>query len=201
MTKILKIIARSLYEIIEWIMIILIFVVFAIRISAVQTYLATIATDYLSKELNTTVSIEKLDVVFFDRVDLKGFLLLNQNQTDTIASVNSLLVNIGDLANVRNKLIINSLDLEGGIIKIEKEKITNAINLKFIIDYFKSDKPKKKKDPIPIILQNLYLKDIRFHFNNQMIDPVAEGMDYQHLLLSNVNLDARDILFKNGVIT
>lgn len=193
--------ARSLFGIIEWILLFLIVFAFAIRTSPVQTYLATFATDYLSEELGTKVSVEKLDIVFIDRVDLKGFLLLNQHQTDTIASVKSLLVNVDGLSSFANKIAINSVTLDGGVVKLEKEKATGALNLKFVIDYFKSNKKKKKKQSVPVIVENIYLNDIRFHYDNQLIEPTKGGMDYQHLLLSNVQMKAEDIKMKEGVIT
>lgn len=200
MAKILKIIARSLYEIIEWIMFLLIVAAFAIRTSPVQTFLAGYATDFLSKELGTTVSIDKLDIVFVDRVDLKGVLLLNQDQSDTIASVKSLLVNIDGIANLQNKIHLHTIALESGVVKISKDAEKGEMNLKFIIDYFKSDKPKKKKSML-FQVDNIYLSDVRFHYDNYLSAPKEEGMDYQHLLLKNISLDAEDIRMDNGVIT
>ncbi len=199
MTKVLKIIARSLYGIIEWLLLFVILFAFAIRTSPVQTYLAGVATDYLSKELGTTVSIEKLDIVFIDKVDLKGALLLNQDQSDTIVSVRSLLVNVDGISSFQNKIHLNSISLEGGVVKIEKDAESGVMNLQFVIDYFKSDKP-KTKESMPILVDRAYLSDIRFHFDNHLVEEVPEGMDYQHLLLSNVELDARKIKFDNGVI-
>lgn len=201
MTKILKITARSLYGIIEWLMLLLIVFAFAIRTSPVQTYLAGIATDFLSKELGTTVSIEKLDIVFVDRIDLKGVLLLNQNQSDTIINVRSLLVNIDGIRQLQNKVHLNAISLEGGVVKIEKDAESGEMNLQFVIDYFKSDEPKKQKDPIPIMVDNVYLSDLRFHFNNNTVDPKEEGMDYQHLKFWDVELAAEDIKIDKGVIS
>lgn len=198
MKKALKIIARSLYGIIEWLLLFVILFAFAIRTSPVQTYLAGIATDYLSKELGTTISIEKLDVIFIDKVDLKGVLLLNKNQSDTIANIKSLLVNVDGIGAFMNKIHLNSVSLEGGVVKIEKDE-TGEMNLKFIIDYFKSDKPKKKKTP-PVIVDKVFISGLRFHYNNNAVAQAKEGMDYQHLLLSEIELDARKIRVEKGVI-
>lgn len=201
MTKILKITARSLFGIIEWLILLLIVFVFAIRTSPVQTFLAGVVTDYLSKELGTTIAIEKVDIVFVDRIDLKGVLLLNQNQSDTIVSVKSLLVNVDGISAFQNKIHLNSVLLENGVVKIEKDAEKGELNLKFLIDYFKSDKPKEKNDPLPIIVDNVYLNGLRFHYNNNLIAPNTEGMDYQHLLLSDIEMAVEKIKIENGVIT
>jgi len=199
MTKILKIFRQALLGTLEWLLLFLIFFCFALRSSTVQTFLAQKATDFLSKELNTRVSIGKLDIVFIDRVDLKDFLLMNQDQSDTIANVGSLLVNINGFSNFKNQLKVDGITLERGVVKIEKDT-TGVMNLKFVLDYFKSDKKKKKKEALPIFVDDLQLKDIRFHYNNFKSPAVQLGMDYQHLLLSNVNLDARKISMIDGAI-
>lgn len=200
MTKVLKIIARLLHGIVEWLLLFLIIFAFAIRTSPVQTFLAGVVTDYFSKELGTTISIEKLDVAFIDRVDLKGVLLLNKNQSDTIVSVKSLLVDVDGISAFRKKIHLNTISLEDGVVKIEKEAGTGEMNLKFIIDYFKSDKP-KTTDPLPIIVDKANLKKVRFHFNNNLAEPKSGGMDYQHLLLSEIDFKAKKIKVDNGVIT
>ena len=200
MTKIIKIFARSLYGIIEWLLLFIVFFAFAIRTSPVQTYLAGKATEYLSKELGTTISIEKLDIVFIDRVDLKGTLVLNKNQSDTIVSLKSLLVNVDGITELTNKIHLRSVALESGVVKIEKDSIDGEMNLQFIIDYFSSDQPKSKKEPIPVFVDNVYLSDIRFHYNNHLVKPIAGSMDYSHLLLSNLELAAENIQIKKNVI-
>lgn len=200
MTKVLKIIARLLHGIVEWLLLFLIILAFAIRTSPVQTFLARIATDYLSKELGTTISIEKLDIAFVDRVDLKGVLLLNKTQSDTIISVKSLLVDIDGISAFQKQIHLNTVLLEDGIVKIEKDAGTGEMNLKFIIDYFKSDKP-KTTESLPVTVDKAGLKSVRFHFNNNLVEPKSDGMDYQHLLLSEVDFKARKIKVDKGVIT
>jgi hypothetical protein len=197
MTKVLKIIARSLHGIVEWLLLFLIIFAFAIRTSPVQTFLANFATDYLSKKLGTVISIEKVDIVFVDKVDLKGVLLLNKNQSDTIINVKSLLVDVDGISAFQKQIHLNSVLLEGGVVKIEKDAETGEMNLKFVIDYFKSDKPKSKKT-LPFIIDKANLKGIRFHYDNNLISPKQDGMDYQHLLLSEINLDAKKITFEKS---
>jgi hypothetical protein len=49
--------------------------VFAIRSSSVQSFLANKATAYLSAELHTKISIEKVDIVLFKHIDLKNIFI------------------------------------------------------------------------------------------------------------------------------
>ena len=57
---------------VEITLVLLIFIAFAIRTSKFQTYLGHKATAYLSNELGKTISIDKIDIIFFDRFALEG---------------------------------------------------------------------------------------------------------------------------------
>ena len=78
MSKILKILGRTLGLLLEWTLIIVIFLAFAIRTSTVQTYFASLATNYLSNELNVEVRIDQVDIIFLDNIELKGILMKDQ---------------------------------------------------------------------------------------------------------------------------
>ncbi|MCO5260958.1 MAG: translocation/assembly module TamB [Crocinitomicaceae bacterium] len=201
MTKILKIFARSLHVLMEIIVLLLIVIVFALRTSPVQTKLADYATTFLSKELNTKIAIEKIDIVFFDKIDLKGILLMNEGQSDTIVSAKSLLVHLNGIASFQKQLHFKSVLLEDAVCKIDRPVGAEFINLRFVIDYFSKNK-KKKRGHIPFTFDEAHLKNIRFQFDNYNIPYRKDGgMDYQHLYISEIDLKAHDIKIRSGVIT
>jgi len=82
MTKVFKIIGRIVGISIEWLLIALILFAFAIRTSAVQTFLAQKATAFLSSELGTTFHVEAVSIVFIDRIALDGITVLDQQQAE-----------------------------------------------------------------------------------------------------------------------
>ncbi len=198
MAKILKNIVRGFGILFEWILAIIILFSFAIRSSYVQTQLASFATSYLSKELNTTIKLDRLDVIFINRVDLNGFFALDQHG-DTLANVNRLSVQMGSFRDIlANTITIRNVEIEEGLVKIYKDKETEAFNFKFIVDYFSSDKPKKKSKTPVLQLKEAKLKNIRFHFDDYTKERTDHGMDYAHLLLRDVNLDASQFQMKDG---
>ena len=93
MTKLIKILGRALGSLIEWSLILIIVLAFIIRSSPVQTYFAKKATDYLSKELNAEVKINKVAIVFLDRVALDGVLIRDQSG-DTLFYTERIIVNL-----------------------------------------------------------------------------------------------------------
>ena len=58
MTKLLKIIGRIVGISFEWILIFMIFILFAIHTSPFQTFITKKITNYLSSELKTEIKIE-----------------------------------------------------------------------------------------------------------------------------------------------
>lgn len=200
MVKVLKILSKLVGGIFEWVLILLIIFAFAIRTSYVQTYLANAATAYLSEELNTTVRIDAVDIVFIDRVDLKGVLLLDQ-QKDTIAKINSLLVNVSGLSAFNRQIYIDDVTLDGGVVKINRDAKTGDYNYWFLQDYFDSGTKKKKSDPLPLRVDNIHISDIRFHYDDYRKSYSEDGMDYDHLAFTNVHLSAERLQIKNGIIS
>lgn len=198
MTKLLKIIARTFGGILEWVIIFIILLAFGIRTSPVQTYLATIVTNYLSDELDAKITIDKVDIVFIDRANLKGVLVLDQSG-DTLGHIKSLLVNVNTFSDFQNKIHLDAITLDGGNVKLSRKKENGEFNFQFIKDYF--SKPKKKDSkPIKFTVDNVYLSNLRFSYDDNRYEAKTLGMDYTHLAFKNVNLNAEDISIDKGII-
>lgn len=200
MVKLLKIIAKMLGGTIEWVLILVITFAFAIRTSPVQTYLAKIATEFLSEELNTTIKIDEVDIVFVDRVDLKGVLILDE-KADTLANIQSLLVNVSGLSAFTNKIYIDNVNLDGGVVKISREAKTGDYNYWFIQDYFDSGKPTKKSKSPPVKIKSVSVSNLRFYYDDYRKTYSERGMDFDHLAFKSVNLKVNQIVIKKGIIS
>ena len=110
MVKILKIIGRLVGIPLEWLLIFVIIFLFAIRTSSFQTYLAHKVAAYFSSELHTKVSLEKVDIVFFDQLYLDKILILDL-QKDTLLSLNTIGVKFKNLRIFGNKIKIKDVEL------------------------------------------------------------------------------------------
>ena len=199
MTKLLKIIGRTLGISFEWILILLIAFAFAIRTSPVQTYLAKKAAAFLSKEWNTRVEVGSVSIIFIDRVALDDVLVLDHDK-DTLASIHTIYVTLDKLDLKKNELDLGEAELDGGIIHLSRDKKTGEFNFQFIIDYFKSDKPTKTK-PMAVSLRTVQLTDVRFKYTDHRKKHEAEGIDFDHLCFKHVNLNANNFSIVNGKIS
>lgn len=200
MSKIVKIAGRITGGLFEWILILLIFLAFAIRTSPVQTFLARQATKYLSKELKTTIRIDKVSILFFHKVALDGVFVLDQ-QKDTLASVNTVFVTLKSFSQTKKLVALDEVNLEGGIVKISREKENGAYNYGFIQDYFDSGKSTKKKDPMSVTLDHIRLTKLKVHYDDYRKEYSDFGMDFDHLHFRDVYLFAGEFATTGGVIS
>ena len=113
----------------------------------VQSFLAAKASDFFSKEWKAKVSIGGLEIRPFLTVGLKDVYLENPNK-DTVATVGYLEASLKKLEFVKG-LEFSSVRLDDVNFNLTIEN--SKLNLNFIIDYFKSDKPKDDKPKVPYV--------------------------------------------------
>ena len=159
MTKLLKILGRIVGVIFEWSLITLILFSFFIRTSPVQSFLAHKATAFLSNELNTTIKVDKVAIVFFDRVALDGVMILDK-QKDTLASLETVYLTINKLDLKKQILELGHAELDKGTIHINRNKHNGDYNYWFLTDYFSGGKHTQSNKPFAVTLHSFQLSDI-----------------------------------------
>lgn len=190
MAKLLKILGRTLGIIFEWLLVFVIVFAFLIRTAPVQTFLAQKATDYLSKELKTTVKIDKVDIVFFDQVALDGFLILDLEK-DTLLAANTLFATLDDYDLSKLNFTVGKVRLKEAYGHLKKDT-SGVSNLQFIVDYFKSDKPSSGKK-FQMAIHAVELSNMRFKYDDDRKEPKTFGIDFSHLDVSNAYGDFEQI--------
>lgn len=195
MAKLLKIVAKIIGGTFEWLLILVIVAAFAVRTSTVQTWLAQMATSYLSAELNTEMHIGKVDIFFFDRVALDDVFVRDQSG-DTLASLGSIKVVLSSLDIANNKFTLSNIALENGRVGISRDSLEGAYNYWFITDYFDSGKKtRKKKNPTDLTVKSLTIEHVDITYDDYRKSYSDYGMDYDHLAFKDVILHAD--AFKN----
>lgn len=200
MAKVLKILGRIVGISFEWVLLVLILFAFAIRTSQFQTYLGSVATTYLSKELKTELRIGKIDVVFFDKVYLKD-VFVRDLHGDTLASLQQIMVRVKSLDFSGDYIHLSSVGLSQGRVGIERDTITGDYNYEFIADYFsgkKSNKP--KSDPPKVTVDNIDIEWVTISYDDNRKGRNTYGMDYDHLRFNDVILHIEDLEEEKGII-
>ena len=166
----------------------------------VQSFLASKVSDYFSKEWKAKVSIGGLEIRPLLTVGLKDVYLENP-QKDTVATVEYL------EASLKNFEFTKGLEFSN--VKLNNVNFTLAIenhklNLSFIIDYFKSDKPKEKKEKAPYVIKvdRCKLNNVNFRLDlNDTPTPIPEfGVAINHMQYNQINGVLDDIVVINDSI-
>ncbi|NBU47537.1 MAG: hypothetical protein EBS34_08890 [Flavobacteriales bacterium] len=198
MPKIIKIFLKGGGIILETMLILFILMAFLIRNSKFQTYVAQQASGYFSKEWKTKVSIDKVDISFFDNIYLEGVLLNDQKGKKMIA-VKSLEVSIEDFG--FSHLSIRQITLNGGEVWIYKEKTKGVMNFEFLATYFSSDDKTTKSKPFTLQLKALKLINTAFRYDDFRIAPSSYGLDPNHVYLQNLHLSLSKFKFGGPMIS
>ncbi|MEO8720898.1 MAG: translocation/assembly module TamB domain-containing protein [Ginsengibacter sp.] len=126
-----------------------------------QTFLIHRVASRLSSNLNTTVSIKKIDLELFDKMSLQDLLVLDRKK-DTLLYAGAAKVSLTDWFFFKKRITLKYIGLDDALINLHRSD--SVWNYQFLIDYF-SGPTKKKKDTssntIDLDLKVLNLKNIR----------------------------------------
>ena len=180
--------------------------VFALQFKPVQTYVAKKAANYLSSELHTRIEIKSLFIKPFKSLVLEE-LYVEDLQKDTLLFAPKFIIDLNSLSIKNRKISVNVVQLDNGKFHLKELKDTTT-NLDFIINYFDTGEPKPKTKPLKktydITFDHIVLNDFTFKYKNYRVDTVIDGINYDDVLLTNLNanltdLDTKSHLFKAGV--
>lgn len=192
MTKLLKILGNLLFSSIEIMVLVLIVLLFLIRSTRFQTFLAQQGTQYLTEKLGVPVSIHKVDIAFIDKIFING-VYVEDLKKDTLLYVNELAINYNFRTLIWPKIYVDKVKIAGITAKLKKYKGESQLNLQFIIDAFTS----KKSTPMPnfiVKVGQVDLQDIHFIYQDQNIKNIPFGVDYSHIDVQDFSLAANDVV-------
>ncbi len=192
--RFLKILRRTFFVLIT--IILLAFI--AIQTDIVQNLILRYSVNKLSKSLNTEVNIRKISFSLFNRLNLEGTIIRDRNR-DTLLFAQQVKVRITDWFFLKDKAELKYIGLESAVVKLQRK--TPDWNYQFLIDFFASPTPaKKKKGGIELNLKKLDLKNVRFVKNDEWSGE-RMNLNIGSLLLDAENVDLNKMVFNVNTIT
>lgn len=185
---------------VELILLVLIIFAFAIRTSWFQTYLAQQVATYLSNELQTEIAIEKVDIIFFDLVDIEG-IYVEDKVEDTLLYSEDIRVNIGDFSLTKSFVDIDEVGLTNATVNLKKYKNDSTFNFQHLVDYFaSSNKDTTASANFSVNVRKIALNNINFVYRDENKELLNYGMDYSNLGIQNLSGEFSEFGMNNGVI-
>lgn len=173
--------------------------VFLLRYPAVQTYVTQQVTNYLSKELQTDIAVEKVDFKPFSSLELHNFFI-NDRRGKTLLSAKSATARIS-LMKIWNKQIgIQQVTLDSAFINYEIYK--DSTNISFLMDYFSPTKQEEtsKTTTMQLDLQRVTLHNNRLKLTDHRYNHHNRGVDFSDLDLSAISGDFKAIHYSDTTI-
>ena len=175
----------------------------AIQDPVFQKFAARYASGYLSEKTGGDIKVGRLLITPDFRVILDEVVVKDLNGS-YLASVGTLRtkMNISEILNGTIHLELVELnDVRANLIQYVNE---DKFNFAFLADAFKSDAEKPDKEPLRIIVDHIDIKNLDFIFWNQNKDhpekTAKHVMDYAHLDIEGINLEAQDFyLFGDSI--
>jgi hypothetical protein len=188
--KVLKISLKVLLSI----LVLILAVWILLQTSFFQTFIIQKVASRLSKNLNTTVSIKKIDLELFDKMSIQGLLVLDRKK-DTLLYAGAAKVNITDWFFFKDNIVLKYIGLDDALINLHRSD--SVWNYQFLIDYFSG--PRKQKADTSSSVISLDLKVI--NFKNIRIWQKDEWRGENMLVsVSKLNVHANEFDTKNRII-
>jgi hypothetical protein len=157
----LKKVSKIFLKILLGILVLILVLWILVQTTFFQTFLIHRVAHRLSKNLNTTVSIKKIDLELFDKMSMEGLLVLDRKK-DTLLYAGAAKVSLTDWFFFKDKITLKYIGLDDAFINLHRSD--SVWNYQFLIDYFSG--PRKKdvdtsSNVIALDLKVLNLKNIK----------------------------------------
>lgn len=161
--------------------------IFALDQPRVQKYLAEVTATELSKLMDTDIEIDHITVGLFNAVELHDVLLYDKNHKALLKS-KLIYGKIRLFSLLNGKIDLRNISVIDGTIKLYKERRDSDVNLKFIIDAFKSDR--KEKKPLNLTINSLLLRRCQIAYDEEyMPHPANNRFTPHHIFCHDVNVN------------
>lgn len=145
MRKIFRIIKHLIFATVAVLVALYTVLYVTISIPRVQHNLRAVAVEIVSELLNVPLSIERIEITPFNRVELYGVTIPDQ-QGDTLLYAKKIGAGINYWQLILEEQIsLNNIQLFGANVHITRQTPTSPTNLQFIIDAFASEEPPKQQ--------------------------------------------------------
>lgn len=208
---------KKILKVVLWIVgvviALLLLIVILIQIPAVQNFAKDKAVAFLQEKIKTRVEVDELSIGFPKKVILRGVYFESQ-QKDTLLAGRELAVDISMFKLLSNQLELNSIELNGIVANIKRDK-DSVFNFDYIIDAFASDEPKAEDsgESMRISVTDVILDNVRLNYDDAITkNKVAVNLthfdtkfrtfdlDKMKFNVPNIHLDGLKVLLDQGLV-
>ncbi len=164
-----------------------------LREPIIQTFIVRTASAYISEELNTEIRIGSLYINPFLDIIIKD-ILVKDKKDNAILKTGKLQINIKRFSIKNKEIKLNKFSMNNADINMIKYKGDTAMNFQFIIYAFTDTlSGPSDSENWNISIENLKLADCYYKLLNENQPPKDEGMDFNDLYITGIDLYMHDL--------
>lgn len=173
----------------------------AIQIPFIQTRVVKELSKNVADRINYPVTIERVNLDWFDELKVKGLRIYDLNQ-NLMIGVTDLLIDfdITTLVSV-NRIKIDRATFTQADVNLIKYSMEEEINfggfIKSIKRWVNPNDEEAKRD---FLINKVSFVDSKLRLNNLAKDSIKNGLDYHHFLLDSLNTEIKDLKIRNDTI-
>lgn len=173
--------------------------IFALRIPEFQTLLLRRITDHFSEKFKSTISIGKVEFMFFNRLNLNDVLIKDRNY-DTLFYSEKVFVKLKTINLNKNDVAFSQIVITNPMISLITDT-SRVMNLMWYTEMLKSPEGIIKKAKNTLKINRIEISNARFSLINEQVQRTVKGMDFNNLHLAGVNGTIEDFIFKDDTTT
>lgn len=169
-----------------------------LMLDPVQNYVVEKAAAFASRKLETTVSIGRVDIGFFDRVRLTD-LYVEDYQQDTLLFAGRVEAAVGSLGLLGGGIVLREAELSDALLDL-KETPEGVMNIKQLIDRIS----RKKSDgggKFLLTFRNLKADSLEFRLRRNDDRKRPYGVDWSDMRLRGITAELKDFTIDGPTIS
>lgn len=197
---------RVIGWVIASVMVLLVLVIVALRIPAVQQKLTQKAISFLENKIGTEVALKSIYIGFPKNIILEGIYLEDQKR-DTLLYAGKLAINTDLWALTRREINLNKVSLQHAVAFIDRAENDSAFNFTYILKAFAGDSTAVpdtlEQKGWDFSLDQVQLENLRLNYDDKLTGNLANlslgrfDLDMEQFDLKNNTLRAGDISLRN----
>lgn len=181
--------------IVAFLLFLLLFAYFVITSPVGQTFIVQQISSYALKNYDVRMSVDGVNISFFDHLIIDG-LYVEDHRRDTLAQVEKIDAGLWKLLfnDDQNTLNIRGVKLFQPKFYMRNYEGDSTSNVKLLMAKFSQSEPDTTKGkPFNINLSEFQLRNGKFIYEDQNVEPISYGVDWKHLNLDSIYMHLRTV--------
>lgn len=156
------------------------------HIPSVQSYIGTVAADFIAEQLGSKVSIGKVNIGLFNRVIIDDVMIYDRNSKEMMKSARmSVKIDIDELT--EGRIRISSAQVFSTHFTLYKDSTNSAPNFQFIIDALSSKDTTSTSEPLDLAVNSFIMRHCSLKYDIHDKAATDDKIDVNHLNLSEIS--------------